>query len=253
MLFTREEIRELVPFTEIKSGIYKIENTVNGKIYIGQAVDVYRRMKKHFWDVDHGNSKYFAQEIKQYGIKAFTACVLEFCEKEKLYERERYYIEKYDSYNNGYNLGRGGQHNDGRIVSEEDKQKTRENNLLGKSHFAKKTICDGIEFDTAKECADYLRITYYQIKDWLGKYHKMPYEYYIRGLRYADKTMDDYTYSLPKKIQIEFDGKIYPSIRNFCKENNIDRNIILKIRRGEKDIPDYLLKKGFKFIGGDTK
>ena len=31
----------------IKSGIYKITNTANGKIYIGQSVDVQRRINDH--------------------------------------------------------------------------------------------------------------------------------------------------------------------------------------------------------------
>jgi len=30
------------------SGIYKIENVVNHKVYIGQSIDVYRRFKEHF-------------------------------------------------------------------------------------------------------------------------------------------------------------------------------------------------------------
>ena len=33
----------------MKSGIYIIRNTVNGKIYIGSAVNLEKRLYEHFW------------------------------------------------------------------------------------------------------------------------------------------------------------------------------------------------------------
>ena len=30
-------------------GIYKMTNKINGKIYIGQSIDIEKRIKEHFW------------------------------------------------------------------------------------------------------------------------------------------------------------------------------------------------------------
>ena len=34
-------------------GIYKITNTINNKIYIGSAEDLYKRKHKHLYDLRH--------------------------------------------------------------------------------------------------------------------------------------------------------------------------------------------------------
>lgn len=46
--------------------------------------------------------------MRKYGIDNFKFSVLEECDKEDLNEKEKYWIEKYDSYNNGYNNTCGG-------------------------------------------------------------------------------------------------------------------------------------------------
>ena len=35
-------------------GIYKIENKVNGKVYIGQSIDIETRIKRHFRELRKG-------------------------------------------------------------------------------------------------------------------------------------------------------------------------------------------------------
>lgn len=49
---------------------------------------------------------YFA--MKKYGVDVFTFEILEECTQEELNQKEVFYIEKYDSYHNGYNLSLGG-------------------------------------------------------------------------------------------------------------------------------------------------
>lgn len=245
-------INELIPFTKRISGIYKIENKINGKVYIGQSVDVYRRLKKHIWEIKSNNGVLY-KAFKKYGIENFTYELIEECEIEKLDEREIYYIDKYNSYvgaenSNGYNLNTGGGVNKGWNPSEQNRNNFRKANLGGKSHFARKTICDGIIFDCAKECADYFNIPYASIKDWLSGKNKMPLKWYQKGLRYFDKEMSDYDYQKPKNIKVIYNNKTYDSIRRFCVDEKIDRNIIRKIQSGEIDIPDYLKNRNFKLI-----
>lgn len=247
------DISELVPLTKKVSGIYKIENKINGKVYIGQSVDVYRRLKKHIWDLKNNNGSVLYKALKKYGIENFIYELIEECNIDKLDEREIYYIKKYNSYigvegSNGYNMNQGGGSNRGWKPSKENIENFRNANLGGKSHFARKTICDGIVFDCAKDCAEHFNISYASIKDWLSGKSRMPIEWYQKGLRYLDKEMSEYEYAKPKSIKVVYNGKTYDSIRQFCTIEGIDRNIVMKIRRGEIEAPDYLKDNGFEII-----
>lgn len=96
--------------TTAKTGIYKITNQKTKECYIGQAVDIASRWKDHAKfglriDTPAGNKLYKA--MQEYGIWNFSWEVLEECPREQLDEKERYYIDLYDSYNYGYNQTRG--------------------------------------------------------------------------------------------------------------------------------------------------
>lgn len=86
-------------------GIYKIENLINAKKYIGQSTDIQRRFKEHkrpYKLVNPTKELYIA--FNEFGIENFSFEIIEECEKEKLNEREQYWIKYYDSLNNGYNM-----------------------------------------------------------------------------------------------------------------------------------------------------
>ena len=86
-------------------GIYKVTNKINGKVYIGQSVDIGRRWRQHMTAKD---DIYFHKAIQKYGIENFEWEVIEKCKKSELDERESYWIEYYDSFNKGYNCTKGG-------------------------------------------------------------------------------------------------------------------------------------------------
>lgn len=86
-------------------GIYKVTNKVNGKVYIGQSVDIGRRWRTHMTAKD---DIYFHKAIQKYGVENFEWEVIEQCKKKDLDEREIYWIEYYDSFNKGYNCTKGG-------------------------------------------------------------------------------------------------------------------------------------------------
>lgn len=60
-------------------GIYKILNTVNGKFYIGSAVNLQRRKTRHFSELRNGkhNNKHLQAAWNKYGEPAFTFAVVE--------------------------------------------------------------------------------------------------------------------------------------------------------------------------------
>lgn len=91
--------------------IYKIQNLINDNVYIGQTVKtVEKRFQQHRNNYD---KPYFSQltlykAFKKYGLENFSFEVIEETENEKLDEREKYWIDYYDSYKNGYNMTLGG-------------------------------------------------------------------------------------------------------------------------------------------------
>ena len=109
---------------EKKSGIY-MWTSPSGKSYIGQSVDLQKRKCAflRFGDIYGGEKINCAR--KKYNHKSlWNYKVLEYCGIDKLDERERYYIELYDTINNGYNCESGG--NENKIVSDEVKRKLSE-------------------------------------------------------------------------------------------------------------------------------
>ena len=96
-------------------GIYKITNKINQHSYIGLSTHIEDRWQYHKtrYNWERENSKVLYQAILKYGIENFEFEVLEECEPEKLSEREQFYIEKYDTYHNGYNMTSGGENNIG--------------------------------------------------------------------------------------------------------------------------------------------
>jgi group I intron endonuclease len=92
--------------------IYKITNNVNGKVYIGQTIQT---IKERFYQhcatkcSDSVLNMAIHRAIKKYGKSNFTIEVIEEVDKYSLNDREKFWIEYYNSYNNGYNSTRGGQ------------------------------------------------------------------------------------------------------------------------------------------------
>ncbi len=81
----------------MKSGIYQIENQVNGNRYIGSAINLKCRHTQHFSDLRyqrHYNSHLQAAFLK-YGEAAFVFSVLEYTEPPALIEREQHYLNMF--------------------------------------------------------------------------------------------------------------------------------------------------------------
>lgn len=96
-------------------GIYSITNKINGKIYIGQSIDISHRWtvhKSHFNKGTHHNV-YFQRAWDKYGQDNFEFNIVEKCISSELNSKEIYWIEKHNSNNNnlGYNLTFGGDAN----------------------------------------------------------------------------------------------------------------------------------------------
>lgn len=110
-------------------GIYKITNTVNGKVYIGQSIDIFTRWKKHrifgrpsnTSNPEHKYPLYMA--MRKYGIDNFEFEIIEQCAQNDLNDIEEKYIRQYnsDSSDYGYNC-RKQFHSTGKLSVEDVQQ-----------------------------------------------------------------------------------------------------------------------------------
>lgn len=137
-------------------GIYKITSP-NGRIYIGQSVDIEYRFSKYRILNCKSQVKLYRSFIKN-GLENHIFEVIEECDESILNDRERYWQDYYSVLTNGLNcrlttskdksgslskstrlkIGKG---NKGKIKSVESRLKISLANLDGKNRKCKKVIC----------------------------------------------------------------------------------------------------------------
>ena len=86
--------------------IYKITNIQNNKVYIGQTIrPVEQRFHRHINDaLNNILDTHFARAIRKYGKDSFKIEIIDTAKsQDELNQKERYWIQQYDSVNNGYN------------------------------------------------------------------------------------------------------------------------------------------------------
>ena len=223
---------------EIITGIYKITNLVNGKMYIGQSIDIYKRWKEHNNIAFRTTSKSYNyplyKAIRKYGIDNFKFEIIEECSIEKLNDKEIYYIDKYNTciFNKnsfGYNMTLGGEGHRGYKHSEETKQKISKNHadMSGENCY-----CYGKHRseEIKQKISNSRKGKYGGINHplygrqtmgmWLNHTRPIPKEFYDKELHFEGESMENY------KIRENIDS--YKNMRKeiIC-ENNINNNLLL--------------------------
>lgn len=95
-------------------GIYKIENLINGKIYVGSAANSFRtRFNHHFNALIRGEhkNKHLQSSFNKHGSENFVGTIIEIWNKDSdvdLYDLETQYFQKFDVLNSekGYNINK---------------------------------------------------------------------------------------------------------------------------------------------------
>ena len=197
--------------------IYKITNSINNKIYIGQThYSIKERWRQHKYVASHPehvsyNSPLY-QAFRKYGLENFILEPVEECAEEKLDDREIYWINYYNSYGtNGYNATLGGKGN--RIYKEEDIK-----TLWDKKYNLKK-ICDE------------LNISVNTVKKILNDYPPFIEE---REQRYLEASSDKSYESIPVK-QFTLKGEYittYPSIAEAERQTGANKSCIIRVCKG---------------------
>lgn len=93
-------------------GIYKIENLINSKVYVGQSININNRWKEHKANLRNNNhqNKHLQNAWNKYGEENFNFEIIEECEENKLNEREQYWLDYYGGMDckNNYNKKEAG-------------------------------------------------------------------------------------------------------------------------------------------------
>lgn len=94
-------------------GIYIIKNKINNMVYIGQSVNIMARWYAHKQAAKQPRDQSYNTDIhkamRALGVENFHYEILENCSFKELSEKEIFWIAKFDSYNNGYNMTPGGE------------------------------------------------------------------------------------------------------------------------------------------------
>jgi len=123
-----------------RSGIYKISNSINDRIYIGSAISLYNRYHCHRLDLlnNRHHSLKLQRFCNKYGFDKLKFEVVEYCEKKDLLVREQIYL---DALNPFYNTAKFAGNTTGVKASIELKKRFSEmrkgkitTGMLGKNH-----------------------------------------------------------------------------------------------------------------------
>ena len=116
--------------------IYKATNKINGKCYIGQtrhSLDA--RKNAHLKCAKKGVKTHFYHAIRKYGAENFEwEIICSVNDKKHLNELETFYITKYDSIKNGYNMVDGGDNN----IMDIESVKTKHDKIMQSAEVRKK-------------------------------------------------------------------------------------------------------------------
>lgn len=126
-------------------GIYKIENLITHKMYIGQSRNIEERWKNHrkrIYSPENDNLPLY-KAFRKYGIDNFLFEIIEICSTKDLDQKEREYIQKFNTLvPNGYNVATGGLAGTTHTITYEQVEKIKE--LLKYSNLSQVDIANEI-------------------------------------------------------------------------------------------------------------
>lgn len=96
---------------EANAGIYKLTDINSGKSYIGKSTDIKKRISDHFRGaigIDRIADQAVHHAIRETGFWNWSIECITYCEKDKLSELEKYYIDFFKTQDFGYNKNAGG-------------------------------------------------------------------------------------------------------------------------------------------------
>ena len=216
----------------INGFIYLLTDNRNGKQYVG----------KHIGTEDN----YFSGGVipnkiaKKYGKEIFTKIILEenILDENILCIKEKYYIEKYNTFNNGYNLSEGGDGGGSWINKKTKEEKERISNIKREKNLGRKFSKETLEkMSLAKKgiplSEEHKRnIRFSQSGEnhpWFGRKHNEESKRKISETRKGIKNPEHSNFmkkNNPKNLSVSINGRIFDSIQMASEILNIPRHIV---------------------------
>lgn len=198
----------------------------------------------------------YKKSYNKYGYSSFTFKIIEELENltlEETNEREKFWIEHYDSYYNGYNLTLGGDGTVGREFTIEERKRMSikmtgsGNHFFGKKHTieVRKLLSEKASLKTGEKNHFYGKT---HSDDWQEKgklLYKMKKEAgWIspnKGIAKPIEAVIAMKENMPHRKEIIVDGIEYASISECSRELSLHRATI-RMRLNRNDFPDYKYK-----------
>lgn len=210
-------------------GIYTFINKINGKRYIGQSTDIGRRYYQHSINSLNSNTleynSYFYKAIRKYGFSNFSFEILEECEEEKLNEREKYWIEFFNSNNQefGYNLTEGGAGGPDRskTIYQYDLDKNLINTFKN-AYEAARILGQGFHQSNIQSCAAHTNNTK-TVNGYIFTYEGDDFSWHEKK-------------NVRKVVRVSKDGTetIFNTIKEAAQASNTNSPNIIKVLKGER-------------------
>ena len=202
--------------------IYKAQNIENGCVYIGAtSSSINQRKLDHLERANRGDSNKFQEAISTFGAGAFKWEQIDTASSnDELAQKEKEYIIKYDSKENGYNSDEGGgfkktvyQYNieDGSLISSFDCLENAGNSI------------NATKQDISRAC---LSVNQTYIGFYWSYTYREPYEPHIKDER-------------KKQLQqFSLEGELletYDSVAEASRQTGISKTCISRVCRGERE------------------
>jgi len=229
----------------INGHIYLLIDNRNGKKYIGKHIGT--------------DNNYFSGGIipnkiaKKHGKEIFTKIILEnnIIDEDILLEKEIYYIKKYNTFNDGYNLTKGGDGGGTWIYKKTKIEKNRistvkREKMIGRK-FSEKTLekmslaKKGIPL--TEEHKKNIRISQSgENHPFFGKKHSEESKKKISEKRKGTKNTDHSNFmkkNNPQSLSVLINGRIFDSIQQACEELNLKRHVV-KTKLNSLNYPNWI-------------
>ena len=231
--------------SNINGHIYLLTDNRNGKQYVGKHIGT--------------ETNYFSGGVipnkvaKKYGKEIFTKIILEenIIDENLLSIKEKYYIEKYNTFNNGYNLSEGGDGGGSWINKKTKEEKERISNIKREKNLGRKFSKETLEKRSlAKKgiplTEEHKRsISFSQSGEnhpWFGRKHSEESKRKISETRKGIKNQkhsDFMKKNNPRNLSVSINGRIFDSIQQASEELNLPRHVV-KTKLNSFNHPDWV-------------
>jgi group I intron endonuclease len=216
--------------------IYKVLNTVTEKVYIGKTIKTLNeRKKRHLKKIKMGIKSHFYDAIRKYGEESFVWCELVSCNSiEMLNEMEIMFINKFNSFKDGYNMTLGGDGGD-TISYKSDVEKKNQGAKIG-----------NIPWNKGKKMKE-MGYIFYEHRESRPKFtleQKMAHGLSIIKSEKYRKGLLNRIHGMSKKVIRVKDGKTWETIKECANEINVHKSQVRRLIIQNKPINGEL----FSFV-----